>query len=150
MEKPAVILAILSAGTFFIVGLLTGVWKYLAMMKSDKARAPYYVDVAHRASLMYSFSALVLAVMAKLSVWSDSVNFWATLFPVVFFAAAIFSYVLHGFLQDTNNQLARPHRLGSGTLPGFMMQGFMWSLIVAELGGAVVLFYGTVKYFFPS
>lgn len=145
MEKPAVILAILSAGLFFLTGLLTGIWKYLAIMSSEKARAPYYVDIAHRTSLMYSFSALLLAVFAWLSVWSAAVNFWATLFPIIFFAAAIFSYVVHGALGDTNNQLARPHKLGSATLPGFLLQGFMWALIVAEVGGFAVLLWGTAK-----
>lgn len=143
MDKPAVILAILSAGAFFLTGLLTGIWKYLAIMRSDNARAPYYVDIAHRTSLMYAFSALLLAVFAWLSVWSPTINFWATLFPIIFFAAAILSYVIHGALRDTNNQLARPHRLGSATLPGFLMQGFMWALIVAEVGGFLVLLLGT-------
>lgn len=145
MEKPAVILAILSAGIFFLSGLLTGIWKYLAMMSNDNARAPYYVDIAHRTSLMYAFSALLLAVFAWLSAWSDVVNFWATLLPVIFFAAAIGTYVVHGVLRDTNNQLARPHRLGPVTLPGLLIQGFMWALIVAEVGGFLVLFAGTLK-----
>lgn len=145
MEKPAVVLAILSAGVFFLSGLLTGIWKYLAIMNSPQARAPYYVDIAHRTSLMYAFSALLLAVFAYLSVWSDAVNFWATLASVLFFGAAITTYIVHGALKDTNNQLQRPHRLGSATLPGFLIQGFMWALIVAEVGGFVVLFVGAAK-----
>ncbi len=145
MDKPAVILAVLSAGVFFLSGLLTGVWKYLAIMRSENARAPYYVDIAHRTSLMYAFSALLLAVFAYLSAWADRVNFWATLASILFFGAAIVTYIVHGALHDTNNQLARPHKLGATTLPGIMIQGFMWALIVAEVGGFLVLFTGTVK-----
>lgn len=145
MDKPAVVLAILSAGIFFLSGLLTGVWKYLAIMSSPKARASYYVDIAHRASLMYSFAAILLAVFAYLSVWTDAVNFWATLAQVVFFGAAIGTYIAHGALGDTNNQLRSPHRLGKATLPGFLIQGFMWALIVGEVGGFVVLFAGAIK-----
>lgn len=145
MEKPAVVLAILSAGVFFLSGLLTGVWKYVAIMQSPKARAPYYVDIAHRTSLMYAFSAMLVAVFAYLSVWRDVVNFWATLALVVFFGAAIFTYIVHGALGDTNNQLQRPHRLGNRTLPGFLIQGFMWALIVGEVGGFVVLFSGAIQ-----
>lgn len=145
MEKPAVVLAILSAGVFFLSGLLTGVWKYVAIMNSPQARAPYYVDIAHRTSLMYAFSAMLLAVFAYLSVWSDATNFWATLAQVVFFGAAIFTYIVHGALGDTNNQLQRPHRLGNATLPGFMIQGFMWALIAGEVGGFLVLFAGAIK-----
>lgn len=146
MEKPAVVLAILSAGVFFLSGLLTGVWKYVAIMQSPKARAPYYVDIAHRTSLMYAFSAMLLAVFAYLSVWSDATNFWATLAQVVFFGAAIFTYIVHGVLGDTNNQLQRPHRLGRATLPGFLIQGFMWALIAGEVGGFLVLFAGVIQF----
>src|SRR5690554_1398343 len=51
---------LLAAGIFFMNGLLTGVWKYVAMMRNEKARAPYYVDIAHRASLMYAFAAILI------------------------------------------------------------------------------------------
>jgi len=34
----------------------------------------------------------------------------------VFFAAAVLGYVIHGALRDTDNQLARPHRLGTRTV----------------------------------
>lgn len=145
----AVALAILASGIFFLAGLLTGVWKYLAIMRSEKAEAPYYVNIAHRTSLLYAFAAQLLAVFAGLSVWSPQVNFWATLFPLVFFAAAIFTYMVHGFLNDTDNQMARPHKLGPTTLPGFLLQGFMWALIVAEIGGFVVLFFGAAQRLLP-
>lgn len=143
--SPAVILALLASGLFFLTGLLTGVWKYLAIMRSEKAEAPYYVNIAHRTSLLYAFAAQLLAVFAGLSVWSAAVNFWATFFPLVFFAAAIFTYTVHGVLRDTDNQLAHPHRLGPVTLPGLLIQGFMWALIAAEIGGFLVLFAGVIK-----
>jgi hypothetical protein len=142
---PAVSLAILASGIFFLAGLLTGVWKYLAIMKSEKAEAPYYVNIAHRTALLYAFAAQLLAVFAYLSVWDDCTNFWATLFPLLFFAAAIVTYIVHGVLRDTDNQLASPHRLGRKSLPGFLIQGFMWALIVAETGGFLVLFAGTLQ-----
>ncbi len=144
---PATRLALLASGLFFLTGLLTGIWKYLAMMKSEKAEAPYYVNIAHRTSLLYAFAAQLLAVFAALSAWSAAVNLWATLFPLVFFAAAIFTYVVHGLLRDTDNQLARPHRLGPVSLPGFLIGGFMWALIMAEVGGFLVLFAGVVQAF---
>ncbi len=148
-QLPAVALAILGSGFLLLVGLFTGVWKYTAIRASEKSRAPYYVDIAHRASLMYSFSALVLAVLAGLSVWSAMVNFLAVLANLVYFIAAISTYVIHGALKDTQNQLARPHKLGKATLPNFLISGFMWSLIVAEVGGTVVVFTGTVMRLWP-
>lgn len=140
--SPAVALGILGAGVFLVVGLLTGIWKYVAIMQSDKARAPYYVDIAHRASLLYASAALILAGLAYFSVWSDSVNWLAVMANIVYFALAIGTYVIHGALKDTDNQLRSPHRLGPMTLPRFLIQLFMWSLIVAEVGGTVVLLVG--------
>ncbi len=140
--SPAVALGILGAGVFLVVGLLTGIWKYVAIMQSDKARAPYYVDIAHRASLLYASAALILAGLAYFSVWSDSVNWLAVMANIVYFALAIGTYVIHGALKDTDNQLRSPHRLGLMTLPRFLIHLFMWSLIVAEVGGTVVLLVG--------
>jgi hypothetical protein len=143
--SAAVVLALVASGVFFLSGLLTGIWKYLAMMASEKAEAPYYVNIAHRTSLLYAFAAQLLAVFAGLSAWPPAVNFWATLFPLVFFGAAIFTYIVHGVLRDTDNQLARPHRLAGATLPGFLIKGFMGALIVAEVGGFLVLFAGLLQ-----
>ena len=149
LQTPAVGLAVLGSGFLLLVGLFTGVWKYTAIRASEKSRAPYYVDIAHRASLMYSFSALILAVLAGVSVWSPTVNFWAVLANLVYFSLAIGTYIIHGALKDTQNQLARPHKLGKSTLPNFLISGFMWSLIVAEVGGTIILFTGAVVRLWP-
>ncbi len=87
--------ALWGCGIFFLVGLLTGAWKYVQVANSEKARAHYYVDIAHRASLMYAFACLVLERFALLSVWEDWVNTLAVLACLIFFALAIGSYILH-------------------------------------------------------
>lgn len=138
-------LALISAGLFLLVGMLTGVWKYRHMMASDEATAPVYVDICHRTALMYAFACIVLQQLALRSAWSATVDFWATLLPIIYFASAVATYALHGFLQDTDNQLRRPHTLGSGTLPGWMIRAYMWGLIAAEIGGLLVLIAGVVR-----
>lgn len=143
--EPAVILAIVSCGLFFLTGLLTGVWKYVCIARSPDATAPAYVDICHRAALMYSFACLVLAKFAELSVWHASVDFWATLAPIVFFALAVLLYAVHGWLRDTDNQLRRPHVLGRWKVPDAAMALGMWTLVGAEIGGFVVLLAGTLK-----
>jgi len=143
--EPALKLALVSCGLFFLTGLLTGLWKYICIAQSTNAQAPVYVDVCHRASLMYSFACLVLAKFVELSVWSPSVNFWATLAPIVFFAYAVFAYAVHGYLRDTDNQLQRPHVLGRSTIPNIQMAVFMWALAAAEIGGFLVLLAGAMK-----
>mgnify|MGYP006897788693 FL=1 len=63
----AVKLAILFSGIFLWVGMLTGVWKYLQIRNSAQSRAHYYVDIAHRSSLLYAPAAIILAVLAYYS-----------------------------------------------------------------------------------
>lgn len=143
--EPALKLALVSCGLFFLTGLLTGVWKYVCIARSPNAQAPVYVDVCHRAALMYSFACLVLAKFVELSVWSPWVDFWATLAPIVFFAQAVLLYAVHGWLRDTDNQLRKPHVLGRSTLPNALVTGSMWMLVAAEIGGFVVLLAGAMK-----
>ncbi|MGO1461944.1 MAG: hypothetical protein ACTHYN_05030 [Marinobacter sp.] len=124
---------------FFMTGLLTGIWKYWSMARSPKAAAPRYVDIAHRSSLMYSFAAMLLGWLASHSAYPDWLNTLAALCALGFFALAIGTYVIHGVLRDTSNQLRKPHRLGSMTLPPWIVHGFMISLVVAEVGGSLIL-----------
>lgn len=145
LHEPAVRLCVIAAGVFFLAGLLTGAWKYFHIARSPAATAPVYVDIAHRAALLYSFASLLLAVFAALSVWSSTVDLWAAALPLAFFAGAIVSYVVHGVLRDTDNQLLRPHRLGRGTVHPAAIAGFMWALMAAEIGGFAVLFAGALQ-----
>ncbi len=142
LHQLSVSVALMTAAGFLMTGLLTGLWKYLAIALSPQARAPYYVDVAHRTSLMYAFSSLLVAVMAGLSPWSPGLTWWATVGPLLFFAAAVFTYLIHGWLNDTRNQLARPHVLGRFHLPGWMIHGFMGALALVEIAGIGVLTVG--------
>lgn len=138
-------LCLLAAGLFFLTGLLTGLWKYLCILRSPEAVAPVYVDIAHRSSLMYSFSALLLREFVPYSPLPPAGTLWAVAAPLLFFALAISTYVLHGLLRDTDNQLRAPHRLGQATLPGLAIHGFMWLLVIAEIGGFALLFWGFLR-----
>ncbi|WP_428310861.1 hypothetical protein [Hydrocarboniphaga sp.] len=145
LAEPAVRLALVATGAFFLAGLLTGVWKYAYIAVTVKAEAPTYVDIAHRASLMYSFAALLLAAFAALSAWSPAVNLWSVALPLLFFAGAIVGYVVHGVLRDTDNQFRRPHTVGPVALPRHGLLLFMVALTIAEVGGFVVLFAGVLR-----
>lgn len=128
-------LSIIAAGVFFLNALLTGIWKYLEMARSENGLAHPYVDVAHRTSLMYSFAALLLAVFADISQLSDTIELIAAAFVLAYFAMAILSYMVQGFLKKTDNQLRQ------AAAP---VHVFMWTLILAEIGGFLVLFYGVL------
>lgn len=142
---PAVRLCIVAAGIYFLAALLTGAWKYFHIARSPTATAPVYVDIAHRAALMYSFASLLLAVFAALSTWPSTVNLVAAALPLAFFGLAIVGYIVHGVLRDTDNQFLKPHRLGTRTVPEGQIAAFMWLLMAAEIGGFVVLFAGFLK-----
>lgn len=133
--EVAVAIALLASGGFLLVGLATGVWKYSHMMGSADGVAPQYVNIAHRASLLYAFAALVIYEFAQLSPFSPTVTAAAVTVPIVFFALAVTSYVVHGVLQDTDNQFREPPRPNA-------VRGFMWALIVGEFAGIGLLVVG--------
>lgn len=124
---------LVAAGLLFIWALLLGVWKYRQMMAAEDGLAHPYVDTAHRAALLYSFAALLVATFVELSGWSSTVNVIAAFALIFFFVAAIAGYCWHGYKRDTDNQLRDP---SGGERP------FMAALITAEIGGFSVLFAG--------
>ena len=129
------LLTLLAAGLIFLLALCLGVWKYRQMAASPEHVAHPYVDIAHRASLLYSFATLLIAVFVELSAWPTWVNLTAAGVLVFFFLVAIGSYILNGALKDTTNQFERPTvalHLG------------MVALIVGEIGGFAVLLAGFV------
>ena len=136
--------AIVFSGIFLWIGMLTGVWKYLQIRRSVQGRAHYYVDIAHRSSLLYAAASLILAVLSTFSVLSDFVALVCVLANLFYFAMSVLIYIVHGLLQDTTNQFKQPHRLGKLTLPAWCMSVMMLSLIVAELGATTVLLLGTI------
>lgn len=141
----AATLCLLASGLFFMSGLLTGLWKYLCIARSATATAPVYVDIAHRTSLLYAFSALLLREFVPTSPLPPAATVWVVGIPLLFFAAAIGTYLLHGLLRDTDNQFATPHRLGRMTLPGLLIHGFMGLLALGEIGGFAVLLWGFLR-----
>jgi hypothetical protein len=94
-----------------------------------------YVDIAHRAALLYSFATLLLAVFVELSAWPTWANLTAAVVVVFFFVGAVVDYVIHGARQDTTNQFEHATR-GA--------QVWMALLIVGEIGGFGVLLAGFI------
>ncbi|NUW44725.1 hypothetical protein HT134_32045 [Nonomuraea rhodomycinica] len=129
-------MVLLAAGLIFLLALLLGVWKYRQMAVSAEHVAHPYVDIAHRAALLYSFATLLLAAFVELSDWPPPVDLAAAGIVIFFFVAAIGSYVYHGWRRDTDNQRRHPVR-GTGL--------FMVALMVGEIGGFAVLLAGFVR-----
>jgi Ca2+/Na+ antiporter len=126
-------ITLLCAGLIFLLALVLGVWKYRQVLASRDHRAHPYVDIAHRAALLYSFATLLVAVFVQLSAWPVWVNLTAAMVLVLFFVVAISTYIFHGWKQDTDNQFAHPDRA---------LRLGMIALIVGEVGGFGVLLAG--------
>ncbi|MCT8088331.1 hypothetical protein H0920_04445 [Acinetobacter sp. C_4_1] len=140
----AVAWAVLFSGIFLWVGMLTGIWKYYQIRQSAQARAHYYVDIAHRSSLLYAPASLIIAVLAYFSVWNELLNLILVLINLFFFSFSILSYILHGWLKDTTNQFKQPHQVGRWHLPKWMLSSAMILLIIGELGATAGLLLGTM------
>lgn len=140
----AVAWAVLFSGIFLWVGMLTGIWKYYQIRQSAQARAHYYVDIAHRSSLLYAPTSLIIAVLAYFSVWTELLNLILVLINLFFFSFSILSYILHGWLKDTTNQFKQPHQVGRWHLPKWMLSSAMILLIIGELGATAGLLLGTM------
>src|ERR1700729_4362230 len=103
-------ITLLSAGLIFLLALVLGVWKYRQIMTSADHRAHPYVDIAHRAALLYSFATLLIAAFVQFSAWPAWVNLTAAMIVVFFFVAATISYIERGLKRDTDSQFAHPGR----------------------------------------
>ena len=128
-------LTLLAAGLIFLLALVLGVWKYRQMATSPQHFAHPYVDIAHRASLLYSFATLLIAAFVELSSWPTWVNLAAAGVLVFFFLVAIGAYIVHGAKQDTTYQFENPTA---------SLHIGMWALVVGEIGGFAVLLAGFI------
>ncbi len=128
-------ITLLAAGLIFLLALVLGVWKYRQIMASDDRRAHPYVDIAHRAALLYSFATLLIAIFVQLSAWPAWVNLTAAMVVVFFFVGAIASYISHGARRDTINQFENADRRTALS---------MALLIAGEIGGFAVIFTGFI------
>ncbi len=128
-------IAILFSGLFFLSGLLTGIWKHHEMLNRPDHQAKVYTDVAHKASLLYSFACLVLWKLAQSSPFSVTVTLIALLAPITFFAIAVLQYVRLGISDKTDNQFAERN---------FNTTIGMYLLIFFEVAGFLVLFAGFI------
>lgn len=132
----AVKISLAASGVFLLAGMLLGVVKYRRIMRSPAHRAPVYVDIAHRAALLYSFAALVIAKLLEYSPYSERVQLAAAGVPLAFFALTIAGYAAHGFRDDTDNIFAERN---------FTTTWFMYALIAGEIAGTAVILWGFVE-----
>lgn len=135
MMSFAIKISLLCSGLFLLSGMLTGIWKYSQIMKSENHQAPVYVDIAHRASFFYSFASLVIAKLLEFSPFSE---FWQTIIvivPLSYFILTVIGYIREGYLNRTDNMFRESN---------FITTWFMYGLIVGEIGGFALIFGGFI------
>lgn len=128
-------IALLVSGIFLLNGMLTGIWKYAKIMSSENRQAPVYVDIAHRTSFFYSFASLVIAVLIYFSPFSPNWQLVIVGFPLVYFLLSVAAYMKEGYLNRTENMFA---------VKGLVPRWLMYSLIVSEIGGMILILGGFV------
>jgi hypothetical protein len=137
--------AIVSAGAFLLTGLFSGLWKFIQMWQSPQGLAHPYVDIAHRASLLYGFACITLAALSHFSVYGQLGNLIAVCIAVAFFALAVAGYLLQAMLNGPDNQLRQPHKLGKHAMPRTGILVFMVALVMCEIGETLYLFAGALQ-----
>lgn len=126
-------ICIAASGVYLLAGMLIGIVKYRRIMTSMEHRAPVYIDIAHRASFMYSFAALVIAALSNFSPYTERVQVGAAGLVLLYFTLTIAGYLRHGLLDDTENMFAERN---------LTTTWFMYTLIAAEVGGMAVILWG--------
>lgn len=143
--SQATAFAIVAAGAFLITGLFSGLWKFVQMWTNPQGLAHPYVDIAHRASLLYGFACITLAVLSYFSTFSPQGNLIAVVVVILFFAMAVAGYLIQAVLNGPDNQLRQPHRIGRHSMPRSGLMLFMVALVISEIGGTLYLFAGALK-----
>ena len=131
----AIKISLLFSGLFLLNGMLTGIWKYAKMMSSETHQAPVYVDIAHRTSFFYSFACLVIAKLIEFSPFTESQQTVIVAAPLLYFALSVIGYMKEGFLNRTENLFSERN---------FITTWFMYGLILAEIGGLILVLYGFI------
>ena len=131
----AVKISILFAGLYLLIGMLTGVWKYAAMMQSENHKSSMYIDIAHRNALLFSFACLVIAKLMEFSPFSPVMQLVITLIPLFYFSLTTINQIKEGFSGRTETIFKERN---------FSTTWFMYGLIAGEIASISLMVIGFV------
>jgi hypothetical protein len=137
----AIKISLLASGLFLLSGMLIGILKYQRTMTSTEHRAPVYIDIAHRAALLYSFAMLVIAKLLEYSPYSTKVQVGAVMMVLVFLALTVLGYLTEGIKNVTDNLFRERN---------FTTTWYMYLLIAGEVGGLSIILWGFIQTQFLS
>jgi len=136
MINPVIKLCLMCSGIFLLFGMIAGVLKYKQIMKSPTNRASAYINIAHVASFLYSFAAIVMAELLRYSPYSLTRQMWMAGIPLFCFALTIGQYFRLGLVNKIDNQFKERNFTNT----------FGMDLIIAgEIGGVSLILWGFIK-----
>ena len=142
--------AILSAGIFFLFGLVTGIWKYIILTKSQDEKSNTYIHILHRTCLFYSFASLLISKLVEFSIFSEYLRVVLVAVIEASFLFASINYLIHAVLNDTENQFRKPYAIGKFKLPTFVFHGGMVLIILEEILPFSLILYGYINAIIPK
>ena len=128
-------ISVVFAGLFLLIGMLTGVWKYAAIMKSENHKSSMYIDIAHRNALLFSFACVVIAKLMEFSPFSPTMQLIITLIPLFYFSLTTINQIKQGFLGRTETIFKERN---------FSTTWFTYGLIIGEISSILLMIVGYV------
>jgi hypothetical protein len=135
--------ALFFSAFYFIAVLLTGVWKWRAMLGSPNGQAHKYIDIAHHAALHYGPFILLAGGLASLWPWQGFLPAW--IFIEIMGWTMVLSlsrYISLGLRGETTNQLRKPDAAAKFGLMFFFFGSVLPGMSIAI--GAIVALWSSV------
>lgn len=103
--------ALYFAAVFFAAALVTGVWKWRAMLASPTGEAHRYIDIAHHAALHYGPTIALAGLLAVFWPFDAFLPSWVPVSVMgVSMVGSLSRYIGLGVKGGTTNQLRNPNR----------------------------------------
>ncbi len=121
---------------YFVAALLTGVWKWRAMLGSENGKAHSYVDIAHHAALHYGPFIVLAGGLASFWPFADLLPGWVLIQIMGWtMVLSLSRYVSLGIRGAITNQLNKP---SSGAKMGLVF--FFFGSVLPGLAIAIGAF----------
>ncbi len=131
--------ALFFSAVYFAAALLTGIWKWRAMLAAPDGMAHSYVDIAHHAALHYGPFILLAGVLASFWPFEASLPAWVLIAAMGgTMVLSLSRYISLGLRGTITNQLHKPTGSARIGLAFFFFGSALPGLLIA-LGALMAL-----------
>lgn len=129
--------ALFFAVFYFIAALLTGVWKWQAMLKSKAGQAHSYIDIGHHAALHYGPFIVLAGLLASFWPFEAMLPAWILIEIMGWtMVLSLSRYISLGVAGKITNQLDKPKPFAKLGLLFFFFGSVIPGLLIAF--GAII------------